>query len=88
VTNVYDGDGNLVHQTVGGVTTTYLVDMQNPTGYAQVVVEQVSGQVQRTVTYGYDLISVNAVHGGSATPHFTGYDGLGTVRLLIDSAVV
>jgi uncharacterized protein RhaS with RHS repeats len=29
---------------------------------------------------------VNAVSGGSTTPHFTGYDGLGTVRLLTDSA--
>ncbi len=86
ITLTYDGDGNLVAQTVGGVTTTYLVDTQNPTGYAQIVEEQVSGQVQRTLTYGYDLISVNAVHGGSATPHFTGYDGLGTVRFLTDSA--
>jgi RHS repeat-associated protein len=29
---------------------------------------------------------VNAVHGGSATPYFYGYDGLGTVRLLTDSS--
>jgi RHS repeat-associated protein len=86
ITLTYDGDGTLVAQTVGGVTTTYLVDTQNPTGYAQIVEEQVNGQVQRTFSYGYDLISVNAVSGGSATPHFTGYDGLGTVRLLTDSA--
>ncbi len=86
ITLTYDGDGNLVAQTVGGVTTTYLVDTQNPTGYAQIVEEQVSGQVQRTFSYGYDLISVNAVHSGSATPHFYGYDGLGTVRFLTDRA--
>jgi RHS repeat-associated protein len=29
---------------------------------------------------------VNAVSGGSTTPHFTGYDGLGTVRLLTDGS--
>jgi hypothetical protein len=30
VTVVYDGDGNRVAETVGGVTTNYLVDTQNP----------------------------------------------------------
>jgi hypothetical protein len=35
VTVVYDGDGNRVSETAGGVTTHYLVDTQNPTGYAQ-----------------------------------------------------
>jgi hypothetical protein len=39
VTIVYDGDGNRVAKTVGGVTTQYLVDDLNPTGYAQVVEE-------------------------------------------------
>jgi hypothetical protein len=35
----YDGDGNRVKKTVAGVTTTHLVDRQNPRGYAQVVQE-------------------------------------------------
>ncbi len=48
VTMVYDGDGNLVAETVGGVTTKYLVDTLNPTGYAQVMDELVSGSVTRT----------------------------------------
>ncbi|NJK82020.1 MAG: RHS repeat-associated core domain-containing protein [Chloroflexaceae bacterium] len=82
---VYDGDGHLVQQTVGGVTTTYLVDEQNPTGYAQIVEEAGAGTVQRTLTYGYDLLSLNDVVGGSGTAHFVGYDGLGSVRLLTDS---
>src|SRR5579864_934474 len=43
VTIVYDGDGNRVSKTVAGVTTTYLVDTLNPTGYAQVVSETFSG---------------------------------------------
>ena len=36
---VYDGDGNRVAKTVSGVTTRYLVDDLNPTGYAQVIDE-------------------------------------------------
>jgi len=52
---VYDGRGsgfvltnpelkisNRVQKTVAGVTTKYLVDTQNPTGYAQVVFETLS----------------------------------------------
>jgi hypothetical protein len=39
VTIVYDGDGNRVTETIGSVTTNYLVDTINPTGYEQVVDE-------------------------------------------------
>lgn len=49
---VYDGDGNRVSETVGGVATNYLVDTQNPTGYAQVLDELQSGTVTRTYSYG------------------------------------
>jgi hypothetical protein len=35
--------GNRVSKTDAGATTTYLVDTQNPTGYAQVVYETFSG---------------------------------------------
>ena len=41
VTIVYDGDGNRVSKTVGGVTTKYLIDEKNPTGLPQVVEESV-----------------------------------------------
>src|SRR5256885_1148597 len=43
VTVVYDGDGNRVSETVAGTMTNYLVDTQNPTGYAQVIDELQSG---------------------------------------------
>jgi YD repeat-containing protein len=43
----YDGDGNRVSKTVAGVTTTYLVDTNNSTGYAQVVEESQGGEVFR-----------------------------------------
>ena len=67
VTLQYDGDGNRVAKTVGGMTTRYLVDDLNPTGYPQVVEELVGGAAQRTYTYlnlyGYftDLVICNRV---------------------------
>jgi hypothetical protein len=57
VTIIYDGDGNRVLKTVGGVTTNYLVDTNNLTGYAQVVEELEGGIVVKAYTYGHDLIS-------------------------------
>ena len=56
VTLVYDGDGNRVAKTVNGVTTYYLVDDLNPTGYPQVVEELVGGAVARQYTYGLQRI--------------------------------
>jgi RHS repeat-associated protein len=82
VTIVYDGDGNRVSETVGGVTTSYLVDTQNPTGYAQVVDELQSGAVGRTYSYGLERISEKQLTGIS----FYGYDGHGSVRQLTNSA--
>src|SRR5271165_5621369 len=78
VTVVYDGDGNRVAETVGGVTTNYLVDTQNPTGYAQVVDELQNGTVTRTYSYGIERISEKQLAGVS----FYGYDGHGSVRQL------
>jgi len=44
-TYVYDGDGNRVSKAIVGLTTNYLVDTNNPTGYAQVVDELQGGVV-------------------------------------------
>ena len=78
VTVVYDGDGNRVSETVAGVTTNYLVDTLNPTGYAQVVDEMQSGTVTRTYSYGLERISEKQPSGTS----FYSYDGHGSVRQL------
>ena len=86
VTVVYDGDGNRVSETVAGMTTNYLVDTKNPTGYAQVVDEVVSGTVTRTYAYGLERISENQTIGSTWTPSFYGYDGHGSVRQLTNSA--
>src|SRR5205807_5125740 len=58
---IYDGDGHRVGKIVGGITTNYLVDTNNPTGYAQVVDEIQGGAVVRSFAYGHDLISQRIV---------------------------
>ena len=85
---VYDGDGNRVAKTVGGVTTRYLVDDLNPTGYAQIVEEVANGVVNREYTYGLQRISQNQVISGAWTPSFYGYDGGGSVRQLTNATAV
>src|SRR5208283_893351 len=85
VTIQYDADGNRVAKTVNGVTTRYLVDDLNPTGYAQVVEEVTAGAVTRQYTYGLQRISQTQQIANAWTPAFYGYDGGGTVRLLTDS---
>ena len=84
---LYDGDGNRAAKTVNGVTTYYLVDDLNPTGYPQVV-EELSGAgvVQRQYTYGLQRISENQPLSGTWTLSFYGYDGGGSVRQLTNSA--
>jgi len=70
VTLAYDGDGNRVLETVGGVTTNYLVDTINPTGYAQVVDELVGGAVTRTYTMASNesmRIRFSTLHGRPAS---------------------
>jgi RHS repeat-associated protein len=79
---VYDGDGNRVSKTVGGVTTKYLVDTNNLTNYAQVVEEIQNNQVVKSYTYGLDLISQKT----GAIVSFYNYDGHGSVRSLTNSA--
>ena len=84
LTIVYDGDGNRVSETVAGVTTQYLVDTQNPTGYAQVVDELQNGSVVKSYSYGLERISQRPTANGQG-PSFYGFDGHGSVRFLTDS---
>jgi RHS repeat-associated protein len=87
---VYDGDGNRVAKTAGGVTISFLVDTNNPTGYAQVLDELQSNSVVRSYSYGLELISETQLTDAAppASPWITswyGYDGHGSVRYLTDS---
>jgi RHS repeat-associated protein len=88
VSYVYDGDGNRVSKTVGGVTTKYLVDVNNLTGYAQVVEEIVSGAVQRVYVYGHMRISQQQFISGNWQASYYGYDGHSSVRYLTDATGV
>jgi RHS repeat-associated protein len=87
---VYDGDGNRVAKTAGtgasAVTTTYLVDTLNPTGYAQVVEEITGGSVQRVYVLGLMRVSQQQRVSGSWIASWYGLDGHGSVRQLIDSS--
>jgi RHS repeat-associated protein len=83
---VYDGDGNRVSETIGGTTTKFLVDDQNPTGLPQVMDELVNGSVTRTYAYGGQRISQNQLMNGTWTPSFYGYDAHGSVRFLSNTA--
>jgi len=82
---IYDGDGNRVSETGGGVTTEYLVETLNPTGLPQVLDEVVNGSVVRTYTYGLQRASGNQLISGTWTPSFYGYDGHENVRLLANT---
>ena len=72
---------------VGGVTTKFLVDTLNPTGYAQVLDEacQRRGDPNLHLWSG-QLISENQLSGSTWTPSFYGYDGHGNVRFLTTTA--
>jgi RHS repeat-associated protein len=85
VSIVYDGDGNRVSETAGGITTQYLVDTVNPTGYAQVMDELQSNLVTRRYTWGLELISQVQISNQQATTSFYGFDGHGSVRFLTNA---
>jgi RHS repeat-associated protein len=85
VSIVYDGNGNRVAATAGGVTTTFLVDTVNPTGYPQVLEEVGSSGVQRVYTYGVTRVSQSQLVNGAWASIFYGYDGQNSVRYLTDS---
>jgi RHS repeat-associated protein len=88
VSIVYDGDGNRVSETAGGVTTKYLIDDQNPTGFPQVIAETGSDGGTRTFVYGLERISQLQFtpSSKSSVTSFYIYDGHGSVRALANPA--
>lgn len=87
----YDANGTRIRKTVtlpssATVTTNYLVDSSNHTGFVQVVEEQDEFfQVLKTYTYGHDLISVDQLAGAGWELSYYLYDGHGNVRGLADA---
>jgi RHS repeat-associated protein len=86
VTLVYDCDGNRVAKTAGGVTTKYLVDDLNPTGYLQVLEELQSGVVQTRYVYGMAVVSQTRDVGVMPVTSYYGYDAHGSVAFLTDAS--
>jgi RHS repeat-associated protein len=84
VTVLYDGDGNRVAKSAGGVNTKYLVDELNPTGYLQVMDEVSGGAVQVRYTFGNMLVSQTRHPSASPVTSFYGYDAHGNVAFLTD----
>ncbi len=92
----YDADGIRIAKTLLDASaqptsiTSWLVDTNNLTGYAQVFEERVttaSGETLRVYTYGSDLISqAVALNDGASTLHYFVYDGHGSVRELSNHA--
>ena len=94
---IYDGDGarvrKLLHTPTNVITTLYLVDDQNPSGYAQVLEELttistdpqlLTPAVTRVYTYDYALLSQQQLVNGQWQLSFYGYDEQGSVRYLTD----
>lgn len=84
VTLRYDGDGQRVQRSAGGVITSYLIDDLNPSGLPQVVEEIEDGEVRRVYTYGHAVLSMRWMEGGSWLARFHIHDGHGSVRSLAD----
>ncbi len=91
----YDGDGNRVSKTVvtatNSITTFFVVDELNPSGYAQVLEEHTSlnsqpATINCAYTYGSTLISQDRFNGSSWVASFYGYDGHNNVRYLTDAS--
>ncbi len=91
----YDADGIRIAKSILDGTgaavsaTSWLVDANNLTGYAQVLEERIattSGTALRTYTYGTSLISQSLVSGPSSLVSYFAADGHGNVRELTDGS--
>jgi RHS repeat-associated protein len=62
------------------------VDAQNPTGYAQVLEERLSGNLVKSFTLGHDVIGQARIAGNAVTTDIFMYDGHGSTRALLTNA--
>ncbi|HKK19281.1 MAG TPA: RHS repeat-associated core domain-containing protein, partial [Opitutales bacterium] len=86
---LYDAGGIRVRKTItagaSSELTNYLVDANNPSGYAQVVEERDgSGSLLAIYAYGSDLLSRRDNFGGTPEIRFFIHDGSGSVVALSD----
>ena len=91
VAYVYDGDGLRVKKTnnLTGVTTNYLWDRNNLTGYPQVSEELVNGQVTRRYVYGpAGPLYMSQLVGGNWVTSYFGKDAQNVRFLMNDSGQI
>jgi RHS repeat-associated protein len=77
----YNGDGDRIAQTVGGVTTTYVIDTATP---LTMVLAEISPT--QTIRYWHGLDVIGQSDGVNV--EYFGYDGLGSIRQLSDAGTV
>jgi RHS repeat-associated protein len=75
----YSGDGDRVSQRVDGVTTSYVIDIATP---LTMVLAEITGSETIYYLHGLELVAQND---GISTEYF-GYDGLGSVRQVLESS--
>jgi len=80
----YDAVGNRVAKTVDSVTTDYLIDAYNHTGFAQVFVED-DGTDTTSYIIGDDVLAQAT---NTSNPQYLLYDGHGSTRQTTDNAGV
>jgi RHS repeat-associated protein len=82
----YDDNGSRIHQVEGSSKFIYLIDGQNPTGYAQVLEEiGAAGALQRSYALGLDVVGQWTATNGVA---YLLSDGHGSTRALLNSSGV
>jgi len=78
----YDTSGRLVEKDVYGVTTSYLVDHYNHTGYSQVL-KETTGTDVKSYIIGSDVLAQTLNTNGT---QYLLYDGHGSTRQVTDSS--
>ena len=83
----YNTDGLWIARTdnLTGLTTYYVWDTENPTGYPQVIEEIEEGQVVRRYGYGHFLENVDIWNGSAFERFYVVRDGTNSIRMLLDS---
>jgi RHS repeat-associated protein len=77
----YNGDGNRISQTIGGIVTKYLLDTQP--GLALVLAETTGSATTR---YMHGLRGIHATEASTSVWTYPLQDGLGSVRNVVDTA--
>jgi RHS repeat-associated protein len=89
----FNSNGVRVSQTVEGVTTVFLVDENNPTGYAQVLEQGTDAtgdglqaeEVEVAYTLGHDVIAQTRMEDAGPETQYLLYDGHGSTRALVEA---